>query len=183
MKRVNVALFVLVFCFAAALQAQAQSPKPDPEVKKLHAAVGHWTFEGEYTAGPLGPGGKVTGEYIGRMILGGFFFQGRLTEKAPAGEMGGLEVEAYDPANKSFVSNWYLSGGSTISGMLTVSGNTFTWNGKLTAAGKQYQYKQTLILAADLTSWTIRGEISVDGKTWAPWFEEKGTKVKATAKK
>ncbi len=165
------------------ISVQASAPKPDPEVKKLSVLVGRWTFKGKYKAGPLGPGGKVTGEYTGRMILGGFFFQGRFTENAPFGEMGGLEVEAYDPSNKSFVSNWYLSGGATISGTLTVSGNTFTWEGKLMAAGNQYQYKQTLIVAADLTRWTIKSEISVDGKTWSPWFEEKGTKVKPAAKK
>ncbi len=167
----------------ARISVQAPAPKADPEVKKLQVLVGHWTFKGEYKAGPLGPGGKVTGEYTGRMILGGFFFQGRFTEKAPAGEMEGLEVEAYDPANKNFVSNWYLSGGSTISGTLTVSGNTFAWEGKLMGAGKEYQYKQTLIVAANLTSWTIKSEISVDGKTWTPWFEERGTKAKPAAKK
>jgi Protein of unknown function (DUF1579) len=167
----------------ARISVKTPAPRPDPQVKKLSVLVGHWTFKGEYKAGPLGPGGKVAGEYTGRMILGGFFFEGRLTEKAPFGEMRGLEVEAYDPANKSFVSNWYLSGGSAISGMLTVSGNTFSWEGKLKAAGKQYQYKQTLILAADLASWTIKAEISVDGKTWTPWFEERGTKVKPAAKK
>ncbi len=167
----------------ARTSVQAPAPRPDPEVKKLSVLVGRWKFKGEYEAGPLGPGGKVAGEYTGRMILGGFFFQGQFTEKAPFGEMSGLEVEAYDPANKSFVSNWYLSGGSTISGILTVSGNTFTWEGKLMGAGTQYQYKQILIVAANLTSWTIKCEILVDGRTWTPWFEEKGTKAKSAPKR
>jgi hypothetical protein len=117
------------------------------------------------------------------MILGGFFFEGRFTEKAPVGEMRGLEVEAYDPAKKSFVSNWYLSGGSTISGMLTASGNTFSWEGKLMAAGKEYQYKQTIMVTPDLRGFTVKAEISADGQTWTPWFEEKGTKAKPAPKK
>ncbi len=167
----------------ARTSVQASAPKPDPEVKKLQPLVGRWTFKGEYKAGPLGPGGKVAGEYTGRMILGGFFFQAQFTEKAPMGEMSGLEVEAYDPATKSFVSNWYLSGGITMPGTLTVSGNTFTWEGKLMAAGEQHQYKLTLIVAANLTSWTLKSEISVDGTTWMPWFEEKGTKAKSAPKR
>lgn len=167
----------------ARISVQESAPKPDPEVKKLSVLVGRWTFKGEYKAGPLGPGGKVTGEYTGRMILGGFFFQGRFREQAPLGEMGGLEVEAYDPASKSFVSAWYLSGGITMPGTLTVSGNTFTWEGKLMAAGEQHRYKQTLKVAANLTSWALKSEISVDGSTWMPWFEEKGTKAKRAAKK
>jgi hypothetical protein len=167
----------------ARTSVQAPAPQPDPEVKKLQALVGHWTFKGEYKAGPLGPDGKVAGEYTGRMILGGFFFEGRLTEKAPMGELRGLEVEAYDPAKKSFVSNWYLSGGSTISGMLTASGNTFSWEGKLMAAGKEYQYKQTIMVTPDLRGFTVKAEISADGQTWTPWFEEKGTKAKSASKK
>jgi len=75
MKRISVLLFLLVFCSATAMQAQAPAPKPDAEVKKLHAVVGHWTFEGEAKPGPLGPGGKFTGESNCQMILGGFFFQ------------------------------------------------------------------------------------------------------------
>ena len=51
----------------ARTSVQAPAPQPDPEVKKLQVLVGHWTFKGEYKAGPLGPGGKVAGEYkIGR---------------------------------------------------------------------------------------------------------------------
>jgi hypothetical protein len=42
----------------ARTSVQAPAPQPDPEVKKLQALVGHWTFKGEYKAGPLGPGGS-----------------------------------------------------------------------------------------------------------------------------
>jgi hypothetical protein len=48
--------------FAVSLWAQTTVPKPDPELKKLGVIVGHWTYEGEYKAGPLGPGGKAKGE-------------------------------------------------------------------------------------------------------------------------
>jgi hypothetical protein len=106
MQRISLVLLVLVLFSATAMQAQAPAPKPDPEVKKLHVWVGHWTYEGEYKPGPLGSGGKETGEYNGQMILGGFFFQARWTEKGPAGETRGLDIEAYDPVDKNFVSNW-----------------------------------------------------------------------------
>ena len=51
-----------IICSATAMQAQAPPPNPDPEVKKLHVYVGHWSYEGEAMPGPLGPGGKFTGE-------------------------------------------------------------------------------------------------------------------------
>jgi hypothetical protein len=165
------------------MQAQAQAPKPDPEVKKLRSVVGDWTYEGEYKPGPLGPGGKFTGEYTARMILGGFFLQERWTEKGPAGETRSLALDGYDPVNKNFSGEMYSDDGGRLSGTITITGNTWTIAGKGVAAGKPYQFKGTFVLAPDLASGTYKTEISLDGKTWMPWFEEKYTKVPPAAKK
>ena len=183
MQRINILLFLLVLCSATAMQAQTPAPKPDPELQKLHVWVGHWTSEMELKAGPWGPGGKITGEYTGQMILGGFFYQGRWTQKGALGEGRGLEIEGYDPVNKNFVSSWYESDGSTFSGVLTVSKNTYAWAGKLVLAGKPYQVKDTFVLAPDLMSATVQSEVSVDGKTWTPFTEGKYTKTKPAPKK
>jgi hypothetical protein len=183
MKRISILLFLLVVCSATAMQAQAPAPKPGPEVKKLHALVGHWTYEGESKPGPLGPGSKFTGDWTTQMILGGFFLQAGSTEKGPAGEGRGLEIDGYDPVNKNLSSHYYADDGSAFSGVITVSGNTYTWAGKFVIAGKQYQYKGTFIIGADLTSMTGKEEISVDGKTWTPWRDTKWIKAKPAAKK
>jgi hypothetical protein len=165
------------------MQAQTAAPKPDPALRKLHVLVGHWTYEGEYKPGPLGPGGKVTGEYAAQMILGGFFLQGRYTEKGATGEARFLEIDGYDAANKNLTFHLYADDGSTFSGVLTASGNTFTWTGKLVTGGKQYQIKEPFVCAGDFMSGTQRGEVSADGKTWTPFFEAKYTKAKPAAKK
>jgi hypothetical protein len=183
MKRISVLLLALVVCSATAMQAQTQAPKPNPELKKLLPLVGHWTYEGEFKPGPFGPGGKVTGDWTTQVILGGFFLQARFTEKGPAGEARGLRIYGYDPVNKNFPSQGYGDNGSTFSGVLTVTQNTYTFTGKLVVAGKPYQGKGTFVLAADLASGTQKAEISSDGKTWTPWFEEKFTKVQPAAKK
>ena len=183
MQRISVLLFVLFFCFATAMQAQAPTPKPDPEVKKLHVFLGHWTYEGEYKPGPLGPGGKFAGEDDGQMILGGFFFQARWTEKGPTGEGRGLELDGYDPVNKNFSSELYFDDGSRFSGVLTITGNTWTYAGRWVSGGKQYQYKGTFVLAPDLTSGTYKDEISLDGKTWTTCEESRYTKVQPAPKK
>ncbi len=183
MRRISVLLLVLVVCFATAMQAQAPAPKPDPEVKKLHAAAGHWTYEGETKPGPWGPGNKFTGEQDMQMILGGFFFQARWTEKGPAGETRGLEIDGYDPVNKDFVSSWYFSDGSRFSGVLTVIEKTWTYAGKWLTAGKQYQMKASFVFAPDLTSASYKAELSSDGKTWTTSYEAKFTKVPPAPKK
>jgi hypothetical protein len=183
MHRIYLLLFLFAVCFAAAMQAQAPAPKPDPELKKLHALLGHWTYEGEYTPGPLGPGGKITGEYTAQMILGGFYLQARYTEKGATGEVRSIEINGYDPLNKNFTSNMYSDDGTRFSGVVTASGNTLTWEGKWVIAGKQYQFKEPFIMAADRMSGTAKAEISADGKTWTPCFEGTYTKVKPAPKK
>jgi hypothetical protein len=181
-KQIGILLFLLVVCSITAMQAQAQAPKPDPQVKKLNAVVGHWTFEGEQKPGPLGPGGKFAGEYTAQIILDGFFMQSVEKEKGAGGKMLALGIEAYDPVNKNFTSNWYYSDGTIFSGTLSVSGKTFTWAGKLVVAGKQYLVKEPLEVSPDLMSATMKNEISLDGITWVPSMEGKLVKVKPAGK-
>ncbi len=183
MKRITILLFLLVACFATAMQAQAPAPKPDPALKKLSVLVGHWTFEGEFKPGPLGPGGKTTGEFNCRMILGGFFLQCQMSGKVAESEMRDLEIYGYDPVNKNFSSAYYFGDGSRITAVLTITGNTWTFAGKWTVAGKQYQFKDSVTLAPDLMSATEKAEISADGETSTPVVEDKWTKAKPGPKK
>jgi hypothetical protein len=175
MQRINVLLFLLVVCFATAMQAQA--PDLGPLLKKLSPLVGHWTYDGEYKAGPLGHGGKVAGEYDGETNRGGFLYQGRWTEKGATGARRDLYIYGYDAVNENFSIELRMRDGSRVSGALTASGKTFTWTGKGVVAGKEYQFKGTFVLAADLMRMTDKAEISIDGKRWTPFFEGKYTKA------
>ena len=183
MQRISVLLFLLVFCFATAMQAQTQAPKPDPALGKFHVWVGHWAFEGETKAGPWGPGSKDSGEYDGQMILGGFFFRGQWREKGGLPASGALVICGYDAANKTLTSNAYWDDGTRLSGVISVTGNTFSWTGKAFAAGKTYPIRGQIIVAADLMGFSEKFEITADGKTWTPFFEYKYTKVPPAAKK
>ena len=183
MKRFVIALSVAAaLIYPVAISAQMRAPKPDPELKKLRVLIGRWIYEGEYKPGPLGPGGKITGEYTGQMILGGFFFRGQSIEKGAMGETRFLEIDGYDPVNKNYVSSMFGEDGSTFSGTVTISGNTWTWAGKSTVAGKQYLVKEPFVFAPDFMSATAKTEISVDGHTWTPCFEAKYTKAKPAPK-
>jgi len=185
MKKIAILCLLLIVGSVSVVQAQAPAtaPKPDPELKKLTVWVGHWTYEGEIKPGPLGPGGKFTGEYDGKMILGGFVFQGRWTEKRPAGETRGLEMYRYDPVKKNFPTEIYIDDGSSYSGVMSINGNTFTLPGKFFAGGKLYEGRVVMINAADGLSMALKAEISTDGKTWTPFVESKYTKAQPAAKK
>jgi hypothetical protein len=183
MKRIAIAIGVVVLAIGVAVWAQTQAPKPNPELKKLDILVGHWTYETEFKPGPLEPGSKVTGEDTIQEILGGFFFQEQWIEKGARGETWGVSIYAYDPMNKNIVFSGYGSDGHASSGTFTISGNTVTMAGKFVVAGKQYLFKGSMIVAADLMSALMKGDISVDGSTWMPWQEAKFTKVKPVTKK
>jgi hypothetical protein len=99
------------------------------------------------------------------------------------GETQYLEIDAYDPVNKNFTSSMYGDDGSKFSGTVTVSGNTLTWAGKFVVGGKPYMIREPFVFAANLMSATAKAEISVDGKTWTPFFEAKFTKAKPASKK
>lgn len=176
MQRFRILPLLFVACLVTGMLAQTPdtAPKPDPEMKKLGDLLGgHWTYEGEFKPGPLGPGGKVAGEYTGQMILGGFFFQGLMTQWGPAGgthEVVQLDIEGYDPGTKTIASTVYQDGGNMFPAVVTVSGRTVTWAGKFTIAGKQYLFKTPVVHAPDLMSSTEKAEISADGgNTWVPF--------------
>jgi hypothetical protein len=99
------------------------------------------------------------------------------------GEWQGLPIWGYDPVNKNYPHHNYVNNGGCISGVFTVSGNTWTWAAKWPVGGKDYQVRGTFTYAADLMSMTDTAELSVDGKTWTPLREGKWTKVPPTAKK
>jgi hypothetical protein len=144
--------------------------------------LGHWKYEGEIKSGPWGPAGGIAGEATSQMILGGFVMRSIEREKG-SGMIVALGIDTYDSSNKNFSSNWYYANGTIFSGTLDPNGNTFTWTGKFILAGKQYLLKMPLVFSPDLMSATETGEVSVDGKTWAPFIEAKMLRVIPATKK
>ena len=183
MKRIALAVGLVVLVFAVSVRAQTMAPKPDPELKKFDVFLGDWTYAGEYTAGPLGPASKVTGELTIKKILGGFFFQNQATEKGPLGETRFIEIVGYDPMKKGLVSNEYHSDGTVLSGAYSFDENTCTYTGQLLVEGKPIMVKNVLTFSADRMIVMAKGELSLDGNTWVPWVEAKYTKATPAPKK
>ena len=186
MRTSAVVCFLVIVGFGSALCAQtpAQAPKPDPQLEKLQVLVGHWTYEGEHKPGPLGPGGKVSGEYIGQWRVGGFVLQGSVVEKSSGGTTRIMEIDEYTPMDKAIHWTSWTSSGGRISGTITITGNTITWEGKFTLNGKEFRVREPYVFSADNMSATGKADISADdGKTWTPWIESTYTKAKPAPKK
>jgi len=183
MKRIAFLVGLVVLVFAVSIWAQTQAPKPDPELKKLDIMVGHWTYEGEYKAGPGGPNGKAKGEDRIQWILGGFFLQDQEIETGALGDARMAVLFAYDPVKKNIVISGLMNDGGPVSGIVEISGETITLDGKVVLGGKESLLRNTYVVAADRMSMTQKVEMSADGKTWTPFFDALYTKVKPAPKK
>lgn len=176
MKRI-VFLGVCVFVVFA-VAAQAQAPKPGPEQEKLKIWLGDWTYESETQTTPLGPAGKAVGKNTTRAILGGFFVEFRGEEKGPAGTLVWMEVDGYDAVNKCFFWNGFGSDGNAQLVTYTIDGTVVRYSGTMHLGEKQVPFRGTVIFAADFARLTDKRELSMDGKTWMPWFTTKAIKAK-----
>ncbi len=175
---------IVVACFAGAAFAQQpnQPPNPGPELQKLQLWVGDWTYEGESQTTFLGPGEKYTGRVTGRSILNGYGLESVFHEQSPSGETQTVEVDTYDPATKSYPYISVSSDGSFSQGSFTVNGSVATYEGTTMVGGNRYKARGTDAVAPDGMSGTMRGEISVDGKTWVLLYATKSTKVQDSEK-
>ncbi len=173
MKRIAIAVLVVVLVFGVAAWAQTTAPKPGPEQKKLNIWVGDWTYEGENQATPLGPAGKYVGKQTVRPILGSFFVEFR-------GEDGigsWYEVDGYDALNKKFFWTGFGSDGNVSAVTYTINGTTVEYSGTVRLGEKQYKIRGTCAFAADFMSFVDKRELSIDGQTWMPNFQSKSTKT------
>jgi hypothetical protein len=182
MKPAAYALGLVILAAAVPLRAQAPDPKPAPEIQKLQILAGHWKYEGVDKGELSGRSGKFSGEYTGRMIVGGAFFQDESVEKGPAGEVRSLDIYRYDPVNKNFPFTQYLSNGTSSSGTLTVNGNTLIWESPIDVEGKAYTVRDTFLYDPAALRFAGKAEISADGETWRLWFEATYTKVKVSSR-
>ena len=182
MKRIAIAVALIVLLSAVASRAQTPAPKPGPEHKKLDIWVGDWTYDGEDKATPLGPAGKHSGKISVRPILDGFFVEFRGEVKGPRGTHRWLEIDGYDPLNKKFFWHNFGSDGHADAVTYTIDANTVSYSGTTVRGEKQYKMRGTGVFTPDLMSWIEKWEMSVDGKTWMQSSEDKFTKTKAAQK-
>ncbi len=175
MKRMVVAVGLILLLFAVAAQAQAPAPKPGPEHQKLGSFVGNWKWEGEYKASPFSPAGKVVGTSACTWFEGGFQVVCQGTEQDPAGSYKYMYIRAWNPDQKSY--EWHLidSRGSINFRRFTLAGNTWTGLGEGMAGGKLYRVRTTATVSSP-TLITYKEEYSEDGKTWTIYYEDKTMK-------
>jgi Protein of unknown function (DUF1579) len=178
MKRTAVVIAVMLVAEGIISGQAPPMSKPGPEHQRLAVFVGNWTFAGEMKPGPMGPGGKMTGTDRIQWMPGNFVIERRFEGKGPMGQASGLEVMTYDSAKKAYTYNIFDNMGNLGAGTMTVSGDTWTFNGTASMGGKTMQERCNLVVGAGSASLKIACEMSGDGKTWSPMIEGTATKSK-----
>ena len=176
MRRLTVIVAVVSLCGSVVVAQKQEMPKPGPEHQRLGAFVGNWTFDGQMKPGPMGPGGKVTGEDRIEWTPGNFFIQRSFEGKSPMGEVKGIEIYAYDAAKKVYTFNSFDSIGMMGSGTMAVEGNTWTATGTSTMGATVWRDRCTLQFGTGGATLMVKCEMSTDGKEWTSTFEGTATK-------
>lgn len=178
MQRVTTALLLLVMLAATLAWGQAAPamPKPGPEHQRLHYFAGTWHDEGTMQPSPMGPGGKMTATENNQM-LGDFFLTMHSEGTGPMGPMKEMAAMGYDPKTKTYSYDGFNSMGMHETAKGTVSGKTWTWTNEEEMGGKKMKMR-FVIQEVSPTSYTYKGDMSADGKTWTTTMEGKATKAK-----
>lgn len=180
MKRVSMMVYaaLLVLTTAVSLQAQMGPPTPAPELKKLDFMAGDWTAEGTMTMGPPGtPSTKWTMNTHAEWMEGNFFLveHDEMDFGQPMGKGKELAVLGYDPDKKVYTYKAFNSMGQAEDSTGTVDGDTWTWTSDENFGGMNMKGRYTMKIVSP-TSYTMKFELSPDGKTWTTAMEGKATK-------
>ena len=124
-------------------QSQTTSPKPGPgpEVEKLAVMIGRFTVEDELKAGVMGPNSpamKYSGTDDCRWAAGGFAVICTAVLHMGARKYTETSFIYFDPTAKTYQYHAVDSSGEIENKSGTVSGDTWTWLGESTIAGKVY---------------------------------------------
>lgn len=178
MKRVSlVAYAALLVCFATmSAQAQMGPPTPAPELRKLDFMAGDWTAEGTMNPGPGMPGGKFIVTSHADWMEGNFFLvEHSDMDLGPMGKGKELAVLGYDPDRKVYTYKAFNSMGEAEDSTGTVDGDTWTWTSDEHFGGTPMKGRYTMKVLSP-TSYTVKFELSPDGKEWKTGMEGKATK-------
>lgn len=168
----------LAFLAAAISPAHAQMgpPTPAPELKKLEMFARDWTAGGTQTPGPGAASSKWTMTTRATWMEGNFFLVER--SDLDLGAMGKgrtLALMGYDPGRGVYTYRSFSSFGEIEDAAGKFESGTFTWTSTEHMGGKEMQGRFTMKILSP-TSYTMKFELSPDGKQWITAMEGKATK-------
>jgi hypothetical protein len=164
--------------------SQTTPPKsgPDPEVEKLAVMVGRFTVEDELKAGVMGPNSpamKYTGTDDCRWAARGFAVICTAVLHMGARKYTETSFIYYDPTAKTYRYHAVDSSREIENKSGTVSGDTWTWIGKSTMAGKVYHTRYIMKFVSK-DSFEYTDETGESENSMKVFVSEKETRVATT---
>ncbi len=160
-----------------AVSAHAQMGQtPAPELKKLDFMAGDWKSEGTMNPGPGMPGGKFAITSHSEWMDGNFFLvEHSDADMASMGKFKELAVLGYDSDRKVYTYTAFNSMGQAESSAGTVDGDTWTWLSDEHFGGTTMKGRFSMKVLSP-TAYSMKFELSPDGKDWTTAMEGKSTK-------
>jgi hypothetical protein len=178
MKRLalTAAFSILVIVALSSVQAQMGPPTPAPELKKLDFLAGDWSAEGTQTSAPGAPSGKWSTTSRAEWMDGNFFLvEHSDMDLAAMGKGKELAFYGYDSDRGVYTYKSFSSWGEAENAEGKLDGDTWTWSSTEHMGGKTMQGRFTMKVLSP-TSYTMKFEMSPDGKQWFTAMEGKATK-------
>ncbi len=173
-------LAILTVCFLLACllvaQVPQQAPTPSPEQQMMGYFVGDWKLEGTMKVSPTAPAGSFTSTEHSEWVPGSFFVETHSSMKSPMGNIRGMRVMEYNPADKTYTYNAYNSLGEHQIALGHVQGNVWTWTAEEKMNGATVNGRYTITLVSP-TSYTFKSEVSTPSGGWNTVMEGKATRT------
>jgi hypothetical protein len=157
-------------------QAPQQGAAPSPEQQMMGFFVGDWKLEGTMKVSPTAPGGPFTSMEHGEWVPGSFFVETHSSMKSPMGNIRGMRVMEYNPADKVYTYNAYNSLGEHQVAIGHVQGNVWTWTAEEKLNGTTVSGRYTVTLVSP-TSYTFKSEVATPNGGWTSVMEGKATRT------
>lgn len=172
-------LAVLTACFFLTCLMVAQAPQqttaPSTEQQMMGYFVGDWTLEGTMKVSPTAPGGAFTSTEHSEWVPGSFFVETHSSMKSPMGNIRGMRVMEYNPADKVYTYNAYNSLGEHQVALGHVQGNVWRWTAEEKMNGVTVNGRYTITLVSP-TSYTFKSEVATPSGGWSTVIEGKATR-------
>jgi hypothetical protein len=169
-------LFVILGCASLCLgQGPLPTPTATPQHQKMGYFAGDWNLQGTMKISPDVPGGPFTSTEHGEWVSGGFFLETHSSMHSVLGDVRGVRVMEYNPADKVYTYNAYNSLGEHLMATGHVLDNTWTWNSDAQLNGVIAKGRYTITVISP-TAYTFKYETPTSAGAWATVMEGKATR-------
>ncbi|HSY99845.1 MAG TPA: DUF1579 family protein [Terriglobales bacterium] len=172
------ALVVLGCASPCSAQAPLPTPTPTPEHQKMGYFAGDWKMQGTTNISPNAPGAPFTSTEHGEWVSGGFFLETHSSMHSVMGDVRGVRVLEYNPADKVYTYNAYNSLGEHQMATGHLLDNIWMWTSEAQMNGVMAKGRYTITVVSP-TSYTFKYETLTSTGTWSAVMEGKATRAQS----